>query len=59
MNRLTLSDGRSVSFRWWFHPAVTVIDGIARVAPHVPYARALALVVKHGTKINPRSGCGL
>jgi hypothetical protein len=56
MNRLTRGDERAISFRWWFRPAVTVIDGIARVAPRAHSARVLALVVKHGTKINPRSG---
>jgi hypothetical protein len=40
----------SVSFRWWFRPAVALLDLAVRIKPAQWQADLLALVAKHGIR---------
>lgn len=55
MSWLTRQDERAVSFRWWFRPAVALLDLTVRIKPAHWQADLLAFVVKHGTKVKTRS----
>ncbi len=40
----------SVSFRWWFRPAVALLDVAASIKPAQWQADLCTLVLKHGIK---------